>query len=67
MCVSVYYSCREQTRKGDTTMTIEKVLVNLNTGEQKILRAELSQTPSDIFHTYTLTYECYQSDWKEVA
>jgi hypothetical protein len=48
-------------------MTIEKVLVNLNTGEQKILRAELSQTPSDIFHTYTLTYECYQSDWKEVA
>ncbi len=48
-------------------MKIEKVMIDLKTGVQKNMIADV-QSERDATHTiYTLTYEGYQTPWQEVA
>ena len=46
-------------------MKIEKVLVDLKTGERKNLVADVQSTPDKDHHIYTLTFEGYRTDWVE--
>lgn len=57
-------------RKAGTNMKairIEMTKVNLKTGLTKEYYAMVSNTQTPEYHTYSLTYEGYRTDWKEVA
>lgn len=56
--------------KGDKTMRtirVEKVMIDLKTGSQKDMFAEVQQERDEQHPIYTLTYEGYQTPWQEVA
>lgn len=48
------------------TITVEMTKIDLKTGERKNFTAQVSSTPDEAHHTYSLTYEGYRSEWKEV-
>lgn len=49
------------------TIRVEMTKVDLKTGAKKDYFAMVSSEPSAEFHIYSLTYEGYRTDWKEVA
>lgn len=49
------------------TIEIEKIVIDLKTKERKTFKAWVSNEQNKEFHTYTLTYEGYRTDWQEVA
>lgn len=49
------------------TLTVEKVVVDLKTGERKTFQAEVSNERDETHRTYSLTYEGYRTDWTEAV
>lgn len=49
------------------TIQVEMTKVDLKTGLLKNYIALVSNVQTAEFHTYSLTYEGYRTDWKEVA
>lgn len=49
------------------TIIVEKVKIDLATGKEINYTTEVQQERDEQHPIYTLTYEGYQSPWKEVA